>query len=302
MQSKEAETKSTTFHFVNGCTAWLVGRPSLALMLPGCPAYVCLSTWSSWAACKWHTLHMKLEIIFQFTNETFHTQLQIRGNFKVCDCRNRTPWRAVVNRLEGQGSKREGVQYRFHIACWPAQLQSSFAMCSASRSTPLPSDNCAAAAAAAPCVFLGTFRHFWLLFFGEANSRRKLQTKVNAKSGDRAAVSPRKLLTQDQRRALSVSVISCAKSAHRQHTLRTPTAPYIPTLLSATWRATAHYKWIIYARVHLQMDRVGADDGDGNGAGTGAARSANRTKYCGRRQQRGPGQCQMSCGSVSLVP
>lgn len=152
------------------------------------------------------------------------------------------------------------------------------------------------------CIFLGTFRHFWLLFFGEANSRRKLQTKVNAKSGDRAAVSPRKLLTQDQRRALSVSVISCAKSAHRQHTLRTPTAPYIPTLLSATWRATAHYKWIIYARVHLQMDRVGADDGDGNGAGTGAARSANRTKYCGRRQQRGPGQCQMSCGSVSLVP
>lgn len=53
---------------------------------------------------------MKLEIIFQFTNETFHTQLQIRGNFKVCDCRNGTPRRAVVNRLEGQGSRRKGVQ------------------------------------------------------------------------------------------------------------------------------------------------------------------------------------------------
>lgn len=141
----------------------------------------------------------------------------------------------------GSGVKAKGSAVRFYTACWPAQLQSSFAMCSATRPAPLPSDNCAAPAAVA-CVFLGIFRHFWLLFFGEANSRRKLQTKVNAKSGDRAAVSPRKLLTQDQRRALSVSVISCAKSAHRQHTLCTPPAPFSPGLLSVTWRATAHYK------------------------------------------------------------
>lgn len=126
---------------------------------------------------------MKLEIIFQFTNETFHTQLQIRGNFKVCDCRNGTPRRAVVNRLGVRGQSERECSAILHC-----MLASSVAIviCNVLRKRLCPSaslspDNCAAAAVAA-CVFLGIFRHFWLLSFGEANSRRKLQTKVNAKA------------------------------------------------------------------------------------------------------------------------
>lgn len=33
-----------------------------------------------------------------------------------------------------------------------------------------------------------------------------------------------------------------------------------------------------------------------------ALEQLTHTKHCGRRAGAGPGQCQMSCGSVSLVP
>lgn len=115
---------------------------------------------------------------------------------------------------------------RFYIACWPAQLQSSFApLCAALPSRMLP----------AAYVFLGIFHHFWLLFFGEANSRRKLQTtKVNAKSTDRAHSSSKEVVDAEPTPGAECQChILCQKCTQTTYPIPHTPIPSSPTTLRA---------------------------------------------------------------------
>lgn len=152
--------------------------------------------------------------------------------------RNGTPQRAVVNQAKGLRDRGAGRgEVRFYIACWPAQLQSSFApLCAALPSLLLP----------AAYVFLGIFHHFWLLFFGEANSRRKLQTtKVNAKSTNRAHSSSKEVVDAEPTPGAECQChILCQKCTQTTYPIprSRPAQQLCVPWCHPTWRATAHYK------------------------------------------------------------
>lgn len=126
--------------------AWLHPPAALAAPVVGCP--VCLSSCLlglAGVACKWHTLHMKLEIIFQFTNETFRTHsCRSEETLKFATAgRNGTPPSAVVNQAKGPRDQDE----KWRCAILHCTLASSVAIviCAMCRSVPaLPPVDCAA--------------------------------------------------------------------------------------------------------------------------------------------------------------
>lgn len=109
--------------------------------------------------------------------------------------RNGTPQRAVVNQAKGLRDRGARSEERGEEKC-DSTLHVGQLSCNRHLRHCVPlCPPCCSLLLPAAYVFLGIFHHFWLLFFGEANSRRKLQTtKVNAKSTDRAHSSSKEVV------------------------------------------------------------------------------------------------------------